>query len=154
MLHSGRCWCWPVQGYCGNGKHLKHRTNGQWDKESIGRVFSVSKDPLYFWKKNGNGKQSCDLYTLIQNWFSFPKLSSRYVLNISEGFHDMGTVRWQIVLCLLLAWSLVCILMIKGIKSSGRVSILIKCPSMFSLSKVIVYFCPEIIFEILVEVTS
>ncbi|ELU04952.1 hypothetical protein CAPTEDRAFT_166299 [Capitella teleta] len=46
---------------------------------------------------------------------------ARYVLDISEGIEDVGGIRWQIALCLLLAWTVACICMIKGIKSSGKV---------------------------------
>ncbi len=47
---------------------------------------------------------------------------SNYVLDISEGIHDLGAVRWQLALCLLGAWILVCLCLIKGIKSQGKVS--------------------------------
>ena len=48
---------------------------------------------------------------------------SNYVLDISEGIHDLGPVRWQLALCLLAAWVLVCLCLIKGIKSQGKVSV-------------------------------
>ncbi|KAI0240679.1 Sodium- and chloride-dependent glycine transporter 1 [Lamellibrachia satsuma] len=44
-----------------------------------------------------------------------------HMLEISEGFHDMGLPRWQLVLCLLLAWMVICICLIRGIRTSGRV---------------------------------
>ena len=47
---------------------------------------------------------------------------SNFVLDISEGFHEMGGVRWQLAGCLLLAWILVGGCLIKGIKSQGKVS--------------------------------
>lgn len=68
--------------------------------------------------------------------------SSRHVLEISDGFHDMGAPKWKLVLCLLLAWVLVCVCMIKGIKSSGRVSkeqkkwLLVSFTFFFQLKKV------------------
>ena len=40
---------------------------------------------------------------------------------MSEGLHDMGGLRWQLVLCLLGAWLLVFVCLIKGIKSQGKV---------------------------------
>ena len=46
---------------------------------------------------------------------------SEYVLDISEGFHDMGGIRWQLALSLLGAWILVGICLIRGIKSQGKV---------------------------------
>lgn len=45
----------------------------------------------------------------------------KFVLDISDGFHDMGGVRWQLALALLGAWILVGLCLIKGIKSQGKV---------------------------------
>ncbi|KAK3612140.1 hypothetical protein CHS0354_031215 [Potamilus streckersoni] len=42
------------------------------------------------------------------------------VLDISENIQDVGGLRWQLVLCLLLAWVLVAVCLAKGIKSSGK----------------------------------
>jgi len=38
------------------------------------------------------------------------------------GIGNIGHVRWQLCLCLLLAWILVALFVCKGIKSSGKVS--------------------------------
>jgi len=38
------------------------------------------------------------------------------------GVGNIGHVRWQLCLCLLLAWILVALFVCKGIKSSGKVS--------------------------------
>ena len=46
---------------------------------------------------------------------------STVVLDITKGVDEMGMVRWQLALCLLLAWVLVCICLAKGIKTSGKV---------------------------------
>ena len=46
---------------------------------------------------------------------------SNYVLGRSEGMHEMGPIRWQLCLCLLLAWIVVFLCIIKGVKSSGKV---------------------------------
>ena len=43
------------------------------------------------------------------------------MLDISDGIHDMGHVRWQLALCLLLAWTVVFLCLIKGVQSSGKV---------------------------------
>lgn len=40
----------------------------------------------------------------------------------SEGLHDPGPVRWPLALCLLAAWILIFLCMLKGIRSSGKVS--------------------------------
>lgn len=39
----------------------------------------------------------------------------------SEGIHDLGPVRWQMALCLLLAWTIIFFSLVKGVKSSGKV---------------------------------
>ena len=44
------------------------------------------------------------------------------MLEISEGIHDMGDIRWELAGCLLLAWVLVYSALWKGIKSIGKVS--------------------------------
>ena len=43
------------------------------------------------------------------------------MLDISEGIHDIGTIRWELASCLLLAWSLVYLALWRGIKSIGKV---------------------------------
>ncbi|XP_038055437.1 sodium- and chloride-dependent glycine transporter 1-like [Patiria miniata] len=42
-------------------------------------------------------------------------------LGRSDGLEHMGPVRWQLALCLLLAWTVVFLCIIKGVKSSGKV---------------------------------
>lgn len=44
----------------------------------------------------------------------------KVVLDITNGVHDIGTVKWELALCLLLAWVLVCFCLAKGIKSGGK----------------------------------
>ncbi|KAF3841236.1 hypothetical protein F7725_007098 [Dissostichus mawsoni] len=38
----------------------------------------------------------------------------------SEGLHDPGPVRWPLALCLLAAWIIIFLCMLKGIRSSGK----------------------------------
>lgn len=40
----------------------------------------------------------------------------------SEGLHDPGPVRWPLALCLLAAWFIIFLCMLKGIRSSGKVN--------------------------------
>lgn len=42
------------------------------------------------------------------------------VLDITDGIHTIGGIKWELVGCLLLAWVLVCICLAKGIKTSGK----------------------------------
>ena len=44
------------------------------------------------------------------------------VLGISDGIDQMGTVKWDLALCLLLAWIVVYACICKGIRSSGKVT--------------------------------
>uniref|UniRef100_A0A7N4P4E5 Transporter n=1 Tax=Sarcophilus harrisii TaxID=9305 RepID=A0A7N4P4E5_SARHA len=47
----------------------------------------------------------------------------REALNISDSISESGGLNWKMTLCLLSAWVLVCLAMIKGIQSSGKVQI-------------------------------
>ena len=49
---------------------------------------------------------------------------SNYVLDRSSGLEELGEIRWQICLCLLLAWVIVFLCIVKGVKSSGKVGLL------------------------------
>lgn len=50
-------------------------------------------------------------------------LSSNRVLQIqySDGFNKMGTVRWEVALCLMAVFTIVYFALWKGVKSSGKV---------------------------------
>ena len=52
---------------------------------------------------------------------------SNYMLDISGGLHEMGAVRWQLTLCLLLCWVIVFFSLAKGITVSGKVSVVSSC---------------------------
>lgn len=62
--------------------------------------------------------------------FDVPKLLRRTaadeylkfeVLNESDGIENMGPIQWKLALCLLAAWIIIFLCLIKGIKSSGKV---------------------------------
>lgn len=40
---------------------------------------------------------------------------------MSEGIHDLGSINWELALCLLLAWTCVFFVLLKGIKTFGKV---------------------------------
>ncbi|XP_038056296.1 sodium- and chloride-dependent glycine transporter 1-like isoform X2 [Patiria miniata] len=46
---------------------------------------------------------------------------NKIVLDKSEGIDDLGPVRWQMALCLLLSWVVVFLCICRGVKSSGKV---------------------------------
>uniref|UniRef100_A0A8C6HPP1 Transporter n=1 Tax=Mus spicilegus TaxID=10103 RepID=A0A8C6HPP1_MUSSI len=45
----------------------------------------------------------------------------RRVLGITSGIHDLGSLRWELALCLLLAWIICYFCIWKGVKSTGKV---------------------------------
>ena len=45
------------------------------------------------------------------------------MLDISNGIHDLGGIRWELAICLLLAWVIVYCALWNGIKSFGKVNI-------------------------------
>lgn len=46
---------------------------------------------------------------------------NNYILDKSDGFEDMGNIKWQLLVSLLVSWIIVVICLIKGIKTSGKV---------------------------------
>uniref|UniRef100_A0A0X3PE14 Transporter n=1 Tax=Schistocephalus solidus TaxID=70667 RepID=A0A0X3PE14_SCHSO len=51
----------------------------------------------------------------------------RYVLEKSNGIEEMGAPSWKLSLCLLLAWTLTALVLIKGVQSLGKVSYFTAC---------------------------
>lgn len=48
----------------------------------------------------------------------------REALDITSSISESGGLNWKMTVCLLAAWVMVCLAMIKGIQSSGKVSML------------------------------
>jgi hypothetical protein len=40
---------------------------------------------------------------------------------MTDGIENMGGIRWELFICLVIAWVLVFLCLCKGVKSSGRV---------------------------------
>ncbi len=53
---------------------------------------------------------------------------SHRVLRLSSGIEDMGPAHWDLSLSLLAAWIIAFFCMVKGIKSSGKVTMLFYIP--------------------------
>ncbi|GIY22085.1 sodium- and chloride-dependent glycine transporter 1 [Caerostris darwini] len=43
-----------------------------------------------------------------------------FVLDITEGLHDLGGLKWELAVCLLVCWSFVFLCLLKGVKSMGK----------------------------------
>ncbi|XP_022235624.1 sodium- and chloride-dependent glycine transporter 2-like [Limulus polyphemus] len=64
--------------------------------------------------------------TTLQNCTNATKTASeqfweRYVLDMSDGIEDIGTIKWDLAVCLLVSWFIVFLCLMKGVKSSGKV---------------------------------
>ena len=55
------------------------------------------------------------------------------------NWEDYGTPRWELVLCLLLTWILVCLILIKGVSSLGKAAYVITLSPYFVLTALIAY---------------
>ncbi|EDO32356.1 predicted protein [Nematostella vectensis] len=66
-----------------------------------------------------SGSKCCQLF--IKSFKCLWKDAADYVLNISGGLDQIGTINWQMALCLLFAWIVCYLCVFKGVKSTGRV---------------------------------
>ena len=66
------------------------------------------------------------MYPFLCVWFLseciYNNICRRRVLKESKGVEDIGTISWELALCLLAAWIFVFVSLYKGVKSSGKVS--------------------------------
>jgi len=51
-------------------------------------------------------------------------LFRREVLQITSGISEAGNVRWELALCLLLAWGICYICIFRGVRTTGKVCFL------------------------------
>lgn len=66
---------------------------------------------------------SKDMLFFLTNLFWYLSYSLRnYVLNVSDGIGNFGEVRLPILGCLAISWVVVFLCLIRGVKSSGKVS--------------------------------
>ncbi|XP_011414893.3 sodium- and chloride-dependent glycine transporter 1 [Magallana gigas] len=62
-----------------------------------------------------------DLVNLTNKVTASEEFWQNEVLQITDGIEDLGTIRWELLICLAIAWIVVFLCLCKGIKSSGRV---------------------------------
>jgi len=80
------------------------------------RVFQTK--PLGFWDETLAKEKGNSMMVPSESYLFYTVWGRGY----SDGIHDLGQLRWQLCLCLLAAWVIVFLSLIKGIKSSGKVS--------------------------------
>uniref|UniRef100_A0A3B3X6S5 Transporter n=1 Tax=Poecilia mexicana TaxID=48701 RepID=A0A3B3X6S5_9TELE len=85
------------------------------------------------WASCGNSwnTESCvefDKKNMSSNWTAAANATTpatefweRRVLGISKGIKEIGSLRWELVLCLLLAWIICYFCVWKGVRSTGKV---------------------------------
>ncbi|KAK2168558.1 hypothetical protein LSH36_16g14023 [Paralvinella palmiformis] len=74
-----------------------------------------------------------------------------HVLQLTDGIHNLGSIRWPLLLCLLLAWIIVFACLCKGVKSSGKIGILYYLTPDFSRLldfKVWIEACAQIFYSL------
>ncbi|XP_029918835.1 sodium-dependent neutral amino acid transporter B(0)AT1-like [Myripristis murdjan] len=82
-------------------------------------LFNSFQDPLPWTQcplnENKTGYVAeCELSTTVDYFFY------RVTLNSSTSISDSGGIHWPVVLCLLTAWSVLCVCCIRGINTSGK----------------------------------
>uniref|UniRef100_A0A8C7PUB5 Sodium- and chloride-dependent GABA transporter 2 n=1 Tax=Oncorhynchus mykiss TaxID=8022 RepID=A0A8C7PUB5_ONCMY len=114
----------------------KMKERGQWGNK-VEFVLSVAGEIIglgnvwrfpYLCYKNGG--DSCMEFQRRNGSFNQPRLNAtspviefweRRVLRISSGIDHIGSLNWDLVLCLAIAWVLVYFCIWKGVKSTGKV---------------------------------
>jgi len=97
------------------------------DVDELCRNFNMS---LTLNKRDDNDRLMCNngTHDLLQNQV-YQRISpsedyfKRTMLGLDDDitWSNMGTLKWDLVLCLIAAWTIVCLCLIKGVQSSGKV---------------------------------
>eukprot|EP00090_Calanus_glacialis_P001873 TRINITY_DN11395_c0_g1_i1.p1 TRINITY_DN11395_c0_g1~~TRINITY_DN11395_c0_g1_i1.p1 ORF type:complete len:652 (+),score=141.75 TRINITY_DN11395_c0_g1_i1:118-2073(+) len=132
--------------YCGTG-NFTSRDCFQRDQEKV--CFNASRDDTFWDKKCTSVSDVCENFGMIEaaerddtdrlqcNNGSmnillnrvYPRVSpsedyfKRTMLGLEpdSSWSNMGGLKWELVLCLAAAWTIVCLCLIKGVQSSGKV---------------------------------
>ncbi|CAF2974178.1 unnamed protein product [Rotaria socialis] len=100
-----------------------------WNTPSCSNPDGLKNSTANFLCLSGNRLNNCSIPTSPpEEYFD------HFVLRRSDSMEAMGSPHWSLALCLLLAWILVAICIIQGIKSSGKVWIAAASQVTFSLS--------------------
>lgn len=71
--------------------------------------------------KNSENEEAVHISVVLNRSLSSEEYFNEYVLGINGSTWDnFGTLRWQLVLCLLMAWILAYFCVVRGVKSSGK----------------------------------
>ncbi|PVD26916.1 hypothetical protein C0Q70_12064 [Pomacea canaliculata] len=109
------CGVWSSDGCFEDRAEISNctRFGGVWYNSSCKTMDSVGLEE-FLHIQNITNHSSLEHHSPSDDYFH------KVVLDITKGINDMGEVRWELALCLLLAWLLVCICLAKGIKTSGK----------------------------------
>ncbi|CAL1540559.1 unnamed protein product [Lymnaea stagnalis] len=114
-LPWGYCGDWSSKNCLADPAVMYNCThhNGVWYNDTCHHVGQVSETYINYIKDLANSSD-------IKYTSSSDEYFNKVVLNRTEGIESMGSLKWELALCLLLAWFLVCVCLAKGIKSSGK----------------------------------
>ncbi|KAK7106618.1 sodium- and chloride-dependent glycine transporter 1-like isoform X2 [Littorina saxatilis] len=109
------CGPWSTEGCFEDRSVISNCTQfgGVWHNSSCVTNSSVGAE-MFQQIKNVSNMSALDHHSPSDDYFH------SVVLDITKGVDEMGAVRWQLALCLLGAWLLVCICLSRGIKTSGK----------------------------------
>ncbi|ESO89519.1 hypothetical protein LOTGIDRAFT_218886 [Lottia gigantea] len=109
------CGVWSTSVCLENKDQINNCTNynGTFYNDTCYTVDMVGQDTFDYMKNISN-------HTLSNSRSPSDEYFHEFVLDITDGIEHVGGVKWELALCLLLAWVLVCICLARGIKSSGK----------------------------------
>ncbi|XP_038055565.1 sodium- and chloride-dependent glycine transporter 1-like [Patiria miniata] len=102
--------CKDCDTYTGNDTYLNSTYfNGTFDDDTFG-LYDVYDDDF-----DNSSERNVSTTRPSEEYFNLR------MLDVSDGIHELGEIKWELTLCLLLAWILVFLSLAKGIQSSGKV---------------------------------
>lgn len=89
---------------------------------SLNDTFDRLSGNLSVWSDNSSDASNATVARALRRMTAAEEFWQNNVLELSSGIEDLGHIRWQLLLCLFVAWLLVFLCLFKGIKSSGKVA--------------------------------